>query len=387
MKKLFQIKVSKIYAIIAIAVSLLCLVGYFSYAMFTVSKTKENALSIVTGGLNYTITGTGVTSNRITTTAGSTKSVTLTVTSQNDIDSKYQLYYQNNSNVEVYYLESNEDPFGTIEANGSIQITILIKNKASSSQTITLGVQGGYPSNELTLESGRTAVDDIGTFSITKRSVTGGTVTVSSSAQVGSTVTFTTSASSGFSYYGATIRDSSGSTLMTLNSSTKSFTMPSENVVVSPKWKYADKNIFQLDVQDDGAWTQARQEGVSSYASWQPSRHYVHCGGSSGLSRVTTYSNKTYDLTHYATYRVAAYESGTTSNITFIVGVSKTNTEFLRDVSTKTQKIAPGNDIWATIDYDITNLTGSYYLGFEIFSSVSYAAPFGSANLIGRVYE
>ena len=160
MKDILQRKVSKTYAVIAIAVSLLCLLGYFSYAMFTVSETKENALSIVTGGLNYTITGTGVTNNRITVTAGSNQSVTLTVTSQNDIDSKYQLYYQNNSNVDVYYLESNEDPFGTIEANGSKRITILIKNNASSSQTITLGVQGGYPANDITLDSGRTAVDE-----------------------------------------------------------------------------------------------------------------------------------------------------------------------------------------------------------------------------------
>ena len=387
MKKILQMKVSKIYVLVAILISVLCFTGYFSYAIFTVSKEKEEALSMVIGEINYTISGSGVSNNRVTVAGGGSQTITLTVTSQNEFETRYQLYYLNNSNVKVYYVNDNADPFGTIGINSSTKtIKIVIKNNSSSSLTITLGIQGGYLNNSLILESGRTAVNEIANFSVTTRSVTGGNVTVASNATVGTTVTFTTSPSSGFSYYGATIRNSSGGTLMTLDSNTRSFTMPSENVVVSPKWKYADKVVFAIDSSDDGAWSQRKQEGASAYASWQSSRHYIHFGGS-GQSRVVAYSNKTYDLTHYQTYRAQAYHADATGKVSFTAGVSTTNTPFLRDVPDKILIAPPGNNTWVTINVDIPTFSGNYYLGFEVYSPSSYQAPFGYATLIGKVYE
>ena len=54
MKKIFlETSFSKIYMIVMIIITLLILGGYFSYAMFTVSKEKSNAISIVTGNLTY----------------------------------------------------------------------------------------------------------------------------------------------------------------------------------------------------------------------------------------------------------------------------------------------------------------------------------------------
>ena len=38
MKKLSKVTVPKVYAIVAIIISLLCIGGYFSYAMFTVTN-------------------------------------------------------------------------------------------------------------------------------------------------------------------------------------------------------------------------------------------------------------------------------------------------------------------------------------------------------------
>ena len=64
MKKLFlETSFSKIYMLGVILISLLILGGYFSYAMFTVSKEKSNAVSIVTGNLEYNLQVDGAESN------------------------------------------------------------------------------------------------------------------------------------------------------------------------------------------------------------------------------------------------------------------------------------------------------------------------------------
>ena len=55
------------------------------------------------------------------------------------------------------------------------------------------------------------------------RTVTGGSITVSDTATAGKTLNFTTNPNSSFTYYGATVRDSSGATLMTLDSNTDKF--------------------------------------------------------------------------------------------------------------------------------------------------------------------
>ena len=52
-KLLLETSFSKIYMIVMIIITLLILGGYFSYAMFTVTKEKSNAISIVTGNLTY----------------------------------------------------------------------------------------------------------------------------------------------------------------------------------------------------------------------------------------------------------------------------------------------------------------------------------------------
>ena len=54
-KLLLETSFSKIYMIVMIIVTLLILGGYFSYAMFTVSKEKGNAISIVTIKFLYNI--------------------------------------------------------------------------------------------------------------------------------------------------------------------------------------------------------------------------------------------------------------------------------------------------------------------------------------------
>ena len=70
---LLETNVSKIYMLAMIVVTLLIIGGYFSFSMFTVSKEKENAISIITGNLTYKLEVDGVESNSLTIASNTTK--------------------------------------------------------------------------------------------------------------------------------------------------------------------------------------------------------------------------------------------------------------------------------------------------------------------------
>ena len=61
---LLETSFSKIYMIGMILITLLVVGGYFSYAMFTVTKEKRNAISIVTGNLTYKLEVDGSEGNK-----------------------------------------------------------------------------------------------------------------------------------------------------------------------------------------------------------------------------------------------------------------------------------------------------------------------------------
>ena len=63
-KLLLETSFSKIYMIVMIIITLLILGGYFSYAMFTVSNERSNAISIITGNLDYELLVDGEESNK-----------------------------------------------------------------------------------------------------------------------------------------------------------------------------------------------------------------------------------------------------------------------------------------------------------------------------------
>ena len=80
-KLLLETSFSKIYMLGVILISLLVIGGYFSYAMFTVSKEKNNAISIVTGSLTYELLVDGTKSTTLTVPANTTKEFTITLKS------------------------------------------------------------------------------------------------------------------------------------------------------------------------------------------------------------------------------------------------------------------------------------------------------------------
>ena len=164
MKKiLLETSFSKIYMIVMVIITLLILGGYFSYAMFTVSKEKSNAISIVTGNLTYKLEVDGEEENILTVESNSVKDFTITLSNPNNRVARFNFYYLGDlpSHIKVGYIMTdgvNAVPIETgvnLEKEGtagsSNTYTIRVINNSESSVTINLGVSVGLDYNDLSL--------------------------------------------------------------------------------------------------------------------------------------------------------------------------------------------------------------------------------------------
>ena len=144
-------KGKKIYFLVLILITILVTTFYFSYAIFSNTQEEHGKLNIVAGTLNYKVKGEDIYNNQIEVTKNTTRTITLTVTSLNEIDSKYELYYKidSNKNVEVGYDSNTKDSVkGIIKKNASKEITVIIRNNSSNKITVTFGVHGGLANLE-----------------------------------------------------------------------------------------------------------------------------------------------------------------------------------------------------------------------------------------------
>ena len=164
MKKLFlETSFSKIYMIVMIIITLLIVGGYFSYAMFTVSKEKSNAIRIVTGNLTYKLTVDGKETNTLTVGSKETKTFTVTLSNPNNRIARFNFYYVGSLPTDVTAGYVTGDGLNTPPVSIGINLekadvsgssntySIRVSNKSSSSATITLGVSVGLDYNDLTL--------------------------------------------------------------------------------------------------------------------------------------------------------------------------------------------------------------------------------------------
>ena len=164
-KLLLETSFSKIYMIVMIIITLLLVGGYFSYAMFTVSKEKSNAISIVTGNLTYKLEVDGEESNKLVVESNSSKEFIVTLSNPNNRVARFNFYYLNNlpNNVKAGYIidcETNTLPEAkgvNLEKEGTSGSSniykIMVENNSSSKVTINLGVNVGLDYNDLELPS------------------------------------------------------------------------------------------------------------------------------------------------------------------------------------------------------------------------------------------
>ena len=164
MKKiLLETSFSKIYMIVMVIITLLILGGYFSYAMFTVSKEKSNAISIVTGNLTYKLEVDGEEGNTLTVPSNTVKDFTITLSNPNNRTARFNFYYVGSLayNTKVGYIV--EDGTNTLPDEKGIKLeksgtvgssntyTIRVINNSGSSITVNLGVSVGLDYNDLNL--------------------------------------------------------------------------------------------------------------------------------------------------------------------------------------------------------------------------------------------
>ena len=171
-KILLETNISKIWMVCVIMAAIIMIGTYFSYAMFTVSAEKKDALSIATGNLTASMTITGYSATTIpagtrsvTIPANSTKTVLVTITSNNSISARFNFYYVGTlaSGVTIGYTDAsgfNTPPAATgttLNAKGStgssVIYQVVLKNTTTSSQTVTFGAQMGLSYNNLNLPS------------------------------------------------------------------------------------------------------------------------------------------------------------------------------------------------------------------------------------------
>ena len=163
MKKLFlETDLSKVYILIASLFCMILLGSYFSYAMFTVSKEKSNAISIVTGNLTYDLKIDGISTNELIVASGETKIFTITLTNPNSRTARFNFYYKGtlDETIEAGYLVEigvNTPPSASginLETTGvgSTQIyKIKVTNSSDKEIALALGVEVGLDYNDLTL--------------------------------------------------------------------------------------------------------------------------------------------------------------------------------------------------------------------------------------------
>ncbi len=162
---LLETSFSKMYMIIMIIITLLILGGYFSYAMFTVTKEKSNAISIVTGNLTYKLEVEENETNTLTIPANSRQDFIVTLSNPNNRIARFNFYYIGDlaDGVDIGYIEKegvNTPPSSTginlekVDTTGSSNTYIVrVANTTGSKISIELRVSVGLDYNDLELPS------------------------------------------------------------------------------------------------------------------------------------------------------------------------------------------------------------------------------------------
>ncbi len=131
---------------------------YFSYAFFTSRNEEHGKLNIVAGTLNYKVESKDLENNKITVGATQTKKVIIDIESLNEIESKYELYYLMDGNmnqIEIGYdTNTKNEPRGIINPKEKKEVSVIIQNKNHEDATIEFKVIGGFVKNELVLSEG-----------------------------------------------------------------------------------------------------------------------------------------------------------------------------------------------------------------------------------------
>ena len=169
-KKLSSTNISKTYMFILLGVSALMMVGYFSYAWFTVQGVQK--YSVVTGNLTGTL---AIGSNTVTingigtieyTPSTDDEIVTISVTNSSDRTVKNSLYYYNLDDDTIslgYISDSSTIPSVTgVEVAKGKSLTYKVRITGANGKTIRIGSSMGLVNSNLSLPNGASVLEKFG---------------------------------------------------------------------------------------------------------------------------------------------------------------------------------------------------------------------------------
>lgn len=162
LQRMFKISVSKFYFIIILLFMSIIFVSYSSYAIFSIQKEKKNMISITTGNFIYRLESNEGADQKITVEAGKSKIIDIKLFNLNVIENYYQLFYEKNDAILIYYQEKNDMPNGFFTKKDQMSfISLVIVNQSNKKQEVVLGAQGGFKDEVLLLEEGRAKIDQV----------------------------------------------------------------------------------------------------------------------------------------------------------------------------------------------------------------------------------
>ncbi|MFQ8643589.1 MAG: hypothetical protein ACLR92_04900, partial [Bacilli bacterium] len=217
----------------------------------------------------------------------------------------------------------------------------------------------------------------------------------------GTSVTFTVPSSSSYTYQGAYVYNSSGTKVMTLNASTRSFTMPAYAVRIAPIFKHNDLTVMKQGTRNTTfkykSISEASYDGAKDLIFYETYTDYKVLSlisySSNWWQFGLAYSSTTYDLSLYSKLIVNnnADVSVAGSGNHGYFGVFKSLDEGMYFSSTS--KFVERKNVNATeLDTEIdlssfANDRTKYYIGIEYSTSYSSTNLFiWGISLLGRTF-
>lgn len=140
-------KVQRIYFIfLAIILVIVCFSFGKTYSKFIYTSSSNRVAEIFVNKLSYKFTINNKETNEITIPSGNSV-LNISMTSLNEKENYFKLFYKENKNITVFFLNGNVS--GRISNNEINNIKLFVINKSDSEETLIFDVQSGYITNTL----------------------------------------------------------------------------------------------------------------------------------------------------------------------------------------------------------------------------------------------
>ena len=140
-------KVQRIYFIsLAIILVIVCFSFGKTYSKFIYTSSSNRVAEIFVNKFSYKFTINNKETNEITIPSGNSV-LNISMTSLNEKENYFKLFYKENKNITVFLLKGNVS--GKISNNEINNIKLFVINKSDSEETLIFDVQSGYITNTL----------------------------------------------------------------------------------------------------------------------------------------------------------------------------------------------------------------------------------------------